>query len=160
VAPASLRDQAAHRTQRADPLLLRATINRRAHRASAPVRCPTVWDVERYRITIAAGGAQVTSRGSPDQTRRRFRRSGGQHFFMIQRGDRGSAVLFAGGSPDRPPQEEIVELAYPAPPDGDCGGSLRDQAVSGAHGRCTIGRAREAERRTRTQNQSRHYAVG
>ena len=40
----------------------------------------------------------------------RFRRSDGQHFFMIQRGDRGSAVLFAGSSPARPPQEGIVEF--------------------------------------------------
>jgi hypothetical protein len=40
----------------------------------------------------------------------RFRRSDGQHFFMIQRGDRGSAVLFAGSSSDRPTQEGLVEF--------------------------------------------------
>jgi len=40
----------------------------------------------------------------------RFRRSDGQHFFMIQGGDRGNAVLFAGSSSDRPPREGIVEF--------------------------------------------------
>jgi hypothetical protein len=39
-----------------------------------------------------------------------FRRSDGQHFFMIRQGDRGNSVLFAGISPDRPPQEGIVEF--------------------------------------------------
>jgi hypothetical protein len=39
-----------------------------------------------------------------------FRRRDGQHFFMIQQDGRGNAALFAGSSPDRPPQKGIVEF--------------------------------------------------
>ena len=63
----------------------------------------------------------------------RFIRSDGQRFFMIAVGDRGSAALYVGNSPDRPPAVSIVEfdvnvadkldratvwvLAYPGIPD-------------------------------------------
>jgi hypothetical protein len=39
-----------------------------------------------------------------------FRRSDGQQFFMVQQGDRGNAVLFAGSLPHRSPTEGIVEF--------------------------------------------------
>jgi hypothetical protein len=39
-----------------------------------------------------------------------FRRSDGQQFCMVQQGDRGNAVLFAGSLRDRPPTEGIVEF--------------------------------------------------